>query len=221
MRIAKVLNTNAVLAHNKSGAEVLVLGSGIGFKKKIGDILDQSKIEKQFSITDQAHLNRFVELLKAIPKRYFIVAEEIIEYARAEYPNSQLKETINLSLVDHIHNAINNFAQGIVIPNTLLTDIERFYANEYSIGKFGLDLIYQNFGVRLPNDEAGFIAMHFVMAMQGNENQNIEKMISVVHEVDRLVRQELDIQLDERSMAYFRYMTHLKFFAERVIKGYH
>ena len=63
--------------------------------------------------------------------------------------------------------------------------------------------------------------MHFVMAMQGNENQNIEKMISVVHEVDRLVRQELDIQLDERSMAYFRYMTHLKFFAERVIKGYH
>lgn len=164
MRIAKVLNTNAVLAHNEKGTEILVLGNGIGFKKKVGDPIEQSKIEKRFSITDQAHLNRFVELLKAIPKRYFIVAEEIIDYARAEYPDNQLKETISLSLVDHLHNAINNSLQGIVIPNTLLTDIERFYPNEYSIGRFGLDIVYQNFGVRLPNDEIGFIAMHFVMA---------------------------------------------------------
>ena len=221
MRIAKVLNTNAVLAHNEKGTEILVLGNGIGFKKKVGDPIEQSKIEKRFSITDQAHLNRFVELLKAIPKRYFIVAEEIIDYARGEYPDNQLKETISLSLVDHLHNAINNSLQGIVIPNTLLTDIERFYPNEYSIGRFGLDIVYQNFGVRLPNDEIGFIAMHFVMAKQGSENQNIEKMISIVHEVDNLVRQNLDIQLDESSMAYFRYMTHLKFFAERVSKGYH
>lgn len=221
MRIAKVLNTNAVLANNENGTEVLVLGNGIGFKKKPGETLEQQKIEKQFSITDQAHLNRFVELLKAIPKRYFIVAEEIIGYARTEYPDIQLKETIRLSLVDHIHNAINNFTQDIVIPNTMLTDIERFYPNEYSIGQFGLDIIYQNFGMRLPDDEAGFIALHFVMAKQGSESKNIEKMISIVHEVDGLVRQSLDIQLVEGSMAYFRYMTHLKFFAERVSKGYH
>ena len=221
MRIAKVLNTNAVLAHNENGTEILVLGNGIGFKKKTGDLLDQSKIEKKFSITDQSHLNRFVELLKAIPKRYFIVAEEIIDYARAEYPNDRLKETISLTLVDHLHNAINNFSKGIMIPNTLLTDIERFYPNEYSIGRFGLDIVYQNFGVRLPDDEIGFIAMHFVMAKQGSENQDIERMISIVHEVDDLVRQDLDMQLDKSSMAYFRYMTHLKFFAERVCKGYH
>ncbi len=221
MRIAKVLNTNAVLAHNDSGTEVLVLGNGIGFKKKIGDVVEQDKIEKKFSITDQTHLSRFVELLEAIPKRYFIVAEEVIDYACAEYPDIQLKETVSLSLVDHIHNAINNFMQGIVIPNTMLTDIERFYPSEYSVGQFGLDIIYQNFGVRLPNDEAGFIAMHFVMAKQGTENQDIAKMLSIVHEVDELVRQNLNLQLDERSMAYFRYTTHLKFFAERVSKGYH
>ena len=221
MKIRKVLNTNAVLATNDAGVDILILGNGIGYKKRMGENVEKERIEREFRISEKAHLNRFIELLSAIPERYFIVSEEIIDFARSEYPQVRLNETISLSLVDHIYNAIDNYLQGVVIPNTMLSDIRRLYPNEYSIGQFGLEIIRENFGQRLPDDEAGFIAMHFIMAMQNNDSAGITKMLSIVREIDELVRQHLGIQFDENSMPFFRYMTHLKFFAERVMKQYH
>lgn len=43
MRIEKVLNNNVVISLDASGKDVIVMGSGIAFQKKRGDIIDQKK----------------------------------------------------------------------------------------------------------------------------------------------------------------------------------
>ena len=46
MKIAKILNNNVVITLNDHQEETVVMGRGIGFKKKAGDSIDESLIEK-------------------------------------------------------------------------------------------------------------------------------------------------------------------------------
>lgn len=220
MKITRVLNTNAVLTTSAEGEETILLGAGLGFKHKPGDEVEEEKVEKRFVLKDKDHQSRFEELLNSIPQQYIMVAEAIISMGKSLY-EMRLSESIHISLPDHIYTAIFNKQNGIVIPNTLLLEIKQFYMNEYELGCRALELIQQELGCELPADEAGFIAMHFINAQYGSENTNAKKIIRLVQELNNLVLQELKVTPDETSLNYYRYMTHLKFFAQRIVQNRH
>ena len=46
MIILKVFNNNSVVALNENRQDVILTGSGVGFQRKVGDIVDEKKIEK-------------------------------------------------------------------------------------------------------------------------------------------------------------------------------
>lgn len=48
--IEKVINNNIISAYEKSGAEVIVMGRGIGFKKKQGEVVPADQISKIFRV---------------------------------------------------------------------------------------------------------------------------------------------------------------------------
>lgn len=50
------------------------------------------------------------------------------------------------------------------IKNALLWETQRFYNHEYLIGKEALSIIKNRLIIDLPEDEAGFIALHIVNA---------------------------------------------------------
>lgn len=52
MKIEKVFNNNTVATLSKDKVEMIVTGPGIGFQKKIGDELDERKVEKRYLIED-------------------------------------------------------------------------------------------------------------------------------------------------------------------------
>ena len=47
MQIEKILNNNVVQALDNN-VEYIVMGKGLGFQKKVGDLVDKEKIEKTF-----------------------------------------------------------------------------------------------------------------------------------------------------------------------------
>ncbi|MBL1058311.1 PRD domain-containing protein [Ligilactobacillus salivarius] len=51
--------------------------------------------------------------------------------------------------------------------------MKRFYPKEFTVGKEALDIINQQFGIKLPEGEAGFITMHIVEAQM---NQTIDDL---------------------------------------------
>jgi beta-glucoside operon transcriptional antiterminator len=220
MKITRVLNTNSILTQDAAGEEIVLLGAGIGFKKKPGDDVDLAKIEKRFVMKDKSKQEHYQELVNNIPQEYIMVAEQIISLGKNIH-NMKLNESIHIALPDHIHMSIVNLQNGITIPNSLLLDIRRFYPNEYEIAVTGLELIKNELGYELPEDEAGFIAMHFVNAQYDKENTNVKKVIELVKVIHKLVLTELNVTPDENSLNYYRYMTHIKFFAQRVIENFH
>ena len=49
MEIQKVINNNVISAFDESGQEVVVMGTGIGFKAHPGDPVNEEKVTEDFS----------------------------------------------------------------------------------------------------------------------------------------------------------------------------
>ncbi len=216
MKIEKALNNNVAIIID-GGEEKIVMGKGIAFSKHKGDEISADAINKTFVLSSPDSLNQFAQLLKDIPYEYVTLAQEIIAYAKTTL-GKKLDEKINIDLTDHIYTAVKRLKDGIVIKNALLWDIQRFYQDEYTIGTYALDVIEKKFGVRLPDDEAGFIALHIVNAELSEGNlEDIYAITQIMQETMNIIRRTFNKDFDQQNVYYYRFMTHLRFFAQRLI----
>lgn len=215
MRIAKVINNNVISVLDKQNKELVIMGRGIAFQKKPGDVVDESIIEKIFKLDNKDVSEKFKTLLYDIPLEYMDVSERIISYAQ-EKLGKKLNESIYVSLTDHITFAIERNKKGLLISNALLWEIKRIYSDEFAIGLKALKKIEEMLGVSLPEDEAGFIAMHIVNAELNEEMPNVVNMTKLIQDILNIVKYHFKIEIDEESLNYFRFLTHLKFFAQRL-----
>ena len=233
MVIQKVINNNVISAYDENQQEVVIMGKGIGFKAHMGDAIDESRIEKVFRIENEKLSRQFQEILENIPLEHMQLTSDIITYAKKNL-NVQLNQSIYITLTDHINFAIQRQVQGIQLKNALLWEIKKFYHQEYLMGKYAIDLLNEKLGTKFSEDEAGFIALHFVNAEYGTNirdalrfpNQMKEileindtfAMTNMIQGILELVKQEMGIEFDEESLHYERFVTHLKFLAQRLYR---
>lgn len=215
MVIDKVLNNNVVIVFNENNEEIIVMGKGIGYKKTKGDFFSEEEATKIFKIVDKNVSTKFQELLCHIPSDFFKITLEIIEIAEREL-KKDLNESIYISLTDHLYSAFLRMKEGISIKNKILWEIQRFYKTEYEIGKKSLDLLEEKTGVRLAEDEAGFIAFHLVNAQLNKGTQLVYDMTKLIHEILNIVKYHFNVKFDENSVFYYRFIIHLKFFSQRL-----
>ena len=217
MVIKRLLNNNVVITVDSNGEEIIVMGKGIGYQKAKGDTIDEEKINKIFRISSKDVSNKLQELLDSIPINFVKLSNEIIEYSQ-EKLDKKLNESIYISLSDHIYTAVKRIKNGVTVKNALLWEIKRFYKDEYEIGMKALDLIEEKTKVRLPDDEAGFIALHIVNAQLNEEQPMVEGITKLIHEILTIVRIHFGIEFKEESVFYYRFVTHLKFFSQRLFQ---
>lgn len=149
---------------------------------------------------------------------HIAVGEEIIAKAKAEL-GKELNDMIYISLIDHVHTSIVRFLDGITVKNVLLWDIKRFYKEEYAIGLWALAHIKEQVKIELPEDEAGFIALHLANA-QMNESvmHNMYEITKIMQEVLNIVKYFFYVEFKEEDVYFYRFITHLKFFAKRLVE---
>lgn len=219
MRILKVINNNVVSALNDNGAEVIVMGKGIGFQKKSKDEIDSSNIEKIFSIPEEKTGN-FAEMVEKIPYEHIRIADEAIDYASKRL-HRELNRNIYITMTDHLSYSIERQKNGIVINNALLWEIKKFYPAEYEIGCDILDMVKEQLGIELSEDEAGFLALHIVNAeMEGDGQMSVTgRMPGIIRDILNIVRYSFPGKVDEGSLNYERFLTHLKFFVQRAMRN--
>ena len=215
--IEKVINNNIISAYEKSGAEVIVMGRGIGFKKKQGEVVPADQISKIFRIKSRTLTEQFKELLANMPLERVRISDEIISHAK-DHLKLKLNQSIYVTLTDHINFAIERVNQGIEPQNALLWEIKRFYPQEFQLGIYALELIQDRLGILLPEDEAGFIALHFVNAEYGTDIRDAVKFPDQMQAIVDIVERDLGILLDESSLHYERFMTHIKFLIQRIYR---
>ncbi|PYH27996.1 hypothetical protein US8_00619 [Bacillus altitudinis] len=213
--ISKVINNNVVSAYDDEQHELVIMGRGIAFQKKSGDPIDEERIEKVFSIQNKDISEKFKTLLYDIPIEYMQVCEAIIDHARTTL-NKNLNDSIYVTLTDHITFAIERHQKGMDIKNALLWEIKRLYKEEFMCGVEAIRIIQDKLNIHLPEDEAGFIAMHIVNAELNEEMPNVIQITKLIQDILNIVKYHFQIDLDEESLNYFRFVTHLKFFGQRL-----
>ena len=218
MIINRILNNNVVITSDDNGEETIVMGKGIGYQKSKGDIIDKEKVNKVFKISNREVSDKFQELFNKIPIEHMNLSGEIIEFAESKL-DKKLNEGIYISLSDHTYTAIKRIKNNITVKNALLWEIKRFYKKEFEIGLKALELIEEKTHVRLPLDEAGFIALHIVNAQLDIEQPKIQEITKLIEEILTIVRINFRIEFNEDSVFYYRFITHLRYFAQRLFSN--
>ncbi|MCM3651518.1 BglG family transcription antiterminator LicT [Metabacillus litoralis] len=219
MLIKKIFNNNVILTEDDKQQEIVVMGRGLAFQKKIGDKIDETKIEKTFTIHSKNVSDKLSQLLEEIPLEHFELSNDIIELAKKEL-GSQLNESIYLSLTDHIHFALTRIQEGLIIKNALLWEVKKFYKDEYKVAKQAIRMIEERTEIRIPEDESASIALHLFNARQDSVGmEQTMVMTKIVNEIITIVKYHFGITFDEDSMNYSRFITHLRYFAYRIQRG--
>ncbi|ABR35403.1 MULTISPECIES: BglG family transcription antiterminator LicT [Clostridium] len=221
MIIKKIFNNNAILAKDLSKQEIVIMGRGVGFKKSVGDQVDENLIEKTFILKQKDASEKFKLLLEDIPTEHVSLCYDIIEYAK-NMLSVELNDYIYITLTDHISYALKLFDEGLNRPNALIWEIKKFYPKEFEIGLKALDLIQSETNKKLPEDEAGNIALHLINAQtnnSGNKVEDIAHQTKMIQDILNIIKYTYNIALNEKSLNYERFVTHLRFFFQRLSKN--
>ena len=218
MKIIKIVNNNIVTSLDEQNREIIVMGRGLGFGRKPGMTIDDGKVEKVFRLNSAGENQKLVDIIQDIPLEHIKVADQIIEYAK-NMLGEKLKETIYLSLIDHIDGAIERYENQIQFANPLLWEIKQYYPSEFKVGVQSLNILKKMLGIELPVDEAAFIALHFITAEYDTKMDVTFDIPRLIDDIIAIVESEFSIKINKESIHYERFITHLKFFAARVLQA--
>lgn len=215
MKIEKVINNNIVSAFNAEGQEVVLMGRGIGFGKKSGHVINMEQVEKIFCMETKQSSDQLKLILGEVPLEHAQITNEIVCYAKDQL-TTPLNENIYVTLTDHISYAIARKRHGTSYHNVLIWEIKKFYPVEYGIGLYAVGLIKDKLGIDLGEDEAGTIALHLVNAEFNTTMGKAMDITKLIQSTMNIVKYHFHIELDEEDVHVERFVTHLKFFAQRI-----
>ena len=216
MKIIRVLNTNAVVTVDKEKREIIVTGAGIGFRKKKGEFLDKSLIDRIYCLQSDEGSKKLQEYVQTVSEEYLDIAEKVVQTAIQE-EKLEVNDILYVTLADHINSVLERAKSGIMLKNIIKTDIQNFYPKEFSIGKKAIQWIEEKTGIDLKEDEAAFIAMHIIASELGdNSPSDVRKITELITVILHIIRLHFKIVFNEDSFSYQRFITHLKFFAARI-----
>ena len=214
--IQKVFNNNVLLVTQKNKEKIL-FGKGLGFGRHLGDILPpDTKIDKIFSLDDKANYNNFKELVTTIDSELIGLCEEIIFMISKEL-NEELNEKIHISLTDHIAFTLKRLKQNDEIENPFLVETETLYKREFEIAKKAVSMLEKKMNIIIPDGEIGFITLHIHSARNNGKLSNTIKYTFLSNSIVELIEDDLNLQIDTRSIDYARFITHIRFAIERLL----
>ena len=216
MKVSKIINNNAVCSLDDRGREIVIMGCGLGFNSKVGQEVDKSKMEKIFRMETEDETKRLQNLLQDVPIERVQLVNEIIENA-TKVITDKIQRTIYITLLDHINFAIERVYQNIQLYNPLLNEIRRFYPREFVVGQEAVRLLNKELSLAMPEDEAATIALHFINVELGRDTFEMVDVTKIIQNAVKITKYHYNMELDEGSLHFERFITHLKYFAMRVI----
>lgn len=219
MKVIKVLNNSLILAEDENQKEIIAMGKGIGFKSKAGDILEHTQIEKIFVLKSETAMEEYVKLIEETPIEYIEITNHIIKYANKKL-NGTLSDQLFITLIDHIAYAIKRYKKNITLQNRLIWEVKKFYPKEFQIGLDSVDYINKILKINLPEAEAVNIAFHLINAQTDEqEMQNAMLTVKILKDIFNIIQYYFSIKINENSINYSRFLTHLQFFVQRILDG--
>ncbi|MFD2213149.1 glucose PTS transporter transcription antiterminator GlcT [Metabacillus endolithicus] len=217
-KIKKTLNNNVLIAFHDSYGEVVLIGKGISFGKKEGDIIQEDSYEKMFVLTNQKEQEQYKLLLSDIDEEMLEIMQEVIQYI-FERVNKPLNEHIHIALTDHIAFALKRLQQGMDLKNPFLLETKSLYPFEYELATEVINMLNDKLNVQLPHGEIGFIALHIHSSISNKPLSEVNQYSQLISRLTEVIEESLKIKVDRESVNYLRLIRHLRYTIERVNSG--
>lgn len=219
LRVVKVLNNSVVLAVEEPGGEVILMGKGIGFGKSIGQEITLKEGEQMFVLRDRQLNRNILQLAADTDERIFELTRQVVQYAAEKY-GMQLRDHIYLSLTDHLAFAVKRQEENLAVPGYYSVNVRRFNPKEYDVGRYARELVKQELGVELPEEEITNIAFHIIGAQQNPQTEDANlQMAQIVKSVLEIVKYTFGLEYNQESVSYSRFLTHVQAMAHRLVKN--
>ena len=219
LRLKRKYNNNAALVEDERQLESIVIGNGVAFEKKAGEIVDESRIDKRFVIDSEEIMPKFLSLMQEVPANHLLLVDKIVLNAEKNL-KVQFDEGIYIALADHIHYAIARARQRIFLRNIMTGDIRRFYPAIYEEALRAMKEIEYAEGLEFPEDEAAYIALHFINAMNPEHDIEFITLYTVIAaEIMKIVEGHFQVKIDVNSLGLARFETHIKFLVKRMMSS--
>ena len=216
-RILKLLNHNVSLVRNPKGEELIVIGKGISFGKKKGDMIPENQVEKIFRMKTEESQENFQALLRDIPLDILTICygaiDEVIE--RYHFP---IEEYLYVTLTDHIYSVYKKLLNG-TYQKSYLPDIFKEYVTEFDMARDTVHILNEKLSVVFPDDEISRIALHYINAkgdkvVKENVAENVSKRVLDIVETEL---SKFHIERNAKnSNLYDRLMIHLSYLVNRL-----
>ena len=217
MVITRIYNNSCASVTDDDGQDMIVTGRGVVFGKKAGDTLDEALVEKRYRLSDPGLSSRLGTILSSISQAdvYLSISEEILSMIRSQgYP---VKESLLLTLTDHISTSLAREQTGVVLANPLLPDIRQLYHKQYQLARQAAQIIAQRTGITVSPDEIGFITLHIVTASTDGRFDDLLEITHIIQKILTVIEATFKVHLNENSLRYERFIRHLQFFARRIL----
>ena len=215
MKIFKVINNNMVSVKNADGQEQLLKGLAIGYKKKPGDPVDESKIEKQFVLATKSLSRRFDEILVTLDRQIVEVCIDVIDEIKKSF-KTPLSDALYITLIDHVNNLVDRLEQGIKFDNSVLWDLERIYPEEYALAQRAVEMLNERLEYQIDKEEASFITLHIVNAEMINNMNKTYKLTKYIDDICEIVISNLHVEFSENEYCFRRFVIHMKYMLNRI-----
>lgn len=217
MKITQVFNNNVVLVCTDEG-EMVVLGTGIGFKKKAGEVIDEKLIKKKFVLEKKQQFQEIARLFDQLSLEEIDVVFDIVNDAKKRL-SLKIGDSVYPALADHIHYVIQRAKSKLSIKNPLSTEIKYLYPSEYKTCVNYVHLLNETFQIDLNEDEACSIVLHFLNAEQSDKTfEQTMQETKIIKDIVDIVRMFYGIEFKEDAFSYRRFIIHLHYFAKRILQ---
>lgn len=213
MKVSGVLNNNALIAIDHKN-EVVVFGTGIGYRAKKGDTVDENKIQAIYVNTS----SDFVLLKSRIPDNILEIVNDIFFLAKEK--GLKLSDAMFFSLADHINASIKRKYKNIELQNPFKYELETYFPDEWSVAIQSKEIIKKKTNIEFGEDELGYIALHLLEEDKLVENVGVKKAMRIIDDVMAIAISNLELDNVEisTSFQYSRLLTHIKLFAYRFMQ---
>lgn len=125
-QIKKVLNSSVVLVEDDTNAEFVLLGKGIGFGKKPGQVVGEESVSQVFIPVDDAKIQEFVYSIGTVDPAYIDIVNQFIKKAE-EQLQLKLTPTSYFALVDHLQFVVVRYHDQLMFTNKVFWEIKTYY----------------------------------------------------------------------------------------------
>ncbi|MEK2535770.1 PRD domain-containing protein [Tetragenococcus halophilus] len=216
LKVVQSLDQNALLVNN-DGNECIVVGKGIGFGKKRGDIVESKQDIKFYKMVPKQ--DDIKESIDDVDDQSLQMAEKVAVHAES-FLNKEFTGNFILSLAGHIQYLEEKYRDHVEIPEPFHYELKYLYPTEYRIAEWAVNYLQEEFNVEMPTAEVSFFTLHFVNGLvESGSVKNVVELSDILNETIEIIERETGEVMDRETISFSRFIIHLRYFVIRSLSS--